>query len=421
MTKKKIVILGAGFAGLNAAKQLKSSDVDITLVDRTNHHLFQPLLYQVASAALSPSDIATPIREIFKGQENMTIIMSEAVRIDKEKQIVYLTHADPLSYDFLIVATGARHSYFGNDQWEPFAPGVKTLEDAQNIREHILSSFEIAERSHNRFEIQHYLNFVIVGAGPTGVEMAGAIAEIAYKTMLKDFSNIDVTKSRIYLLEAAPDVLPPFKPSLRNRARKDLESLGVIVMTGQKVVDINGDGVLTDSLFIPTKNVIWAAGNQAGALLKTLEVPLDRQGRVIVEPDLTVSGYPNLFVIGDAASAKDKKGNPLPGLAPVAIQQGRFVGQKIANNSNKVFRYFDKGSMATIGLYKAVASAGPLVMSGLFAWLAWCFIHVAYLVTFRNRLLVMVQWFYWLMTGKRGSRLITGALTEDAVEPPLPR
>lgn len=416
--RKKVLIIGSGFAGLNAAKQLKKAPVDITIIDRTNHHLFQPLLYQVASAALSPSDIATPIREIFKNQSNATVIMSEAVKIDKTNRTVHLTHCDPMTYDYLIVATGARHSYFGNDQWEAFAPGIKTLVDAQDIREHILSSFEMAERSHNRFEIQHYLNFVIVGAGPTGVEMAGAIAEIAYKTMLKDFSHIDVTKTRIYLVEAAPYVLPPFETSLRERAKKDLEKLGVIVLTNNKVVDINGDGVLTDSIFIPTKNVIWAAGNQASPLLKTLDVPLDRQGRVIVEEDLSVLGFPEIFVIGDAASVKDKKGNPLPAVAPAAIQEGRFVGKLIASDKRSAFKYFDKGSMATIGLHKAVVSTGPIKIKGYMAWLAWCFIHVAYLVNFRNRFLVMTQWLFWLITGRRGSRLITDALTEDATPHP---
>lgn len=416
--KKKVVIIGAGFAGINAAKKMKDAQVDITVVDRTNHHLFQPLLYQVASAALSPSDIATPIREILRKQDNATVIMSEAVSIDKEKQLVHLTHCDPLAYDFLIVATGARHSYFGKAEWEKFAPGIKTLEDAQNIREQILRSFEIAERSHDRFEIQHYLNFVIVGAGPTGVEMAGAIAEIAYKTMLKDFTHIDIKKSRIYLLEAAPDVLPPFHPTLRKKAREDLEKLGVIVLTNNKVVDINADGVLTDSLFIPTKNVIWGAGNEASPLLKSLNTPLDRQGRALVEPDLTIPGYPNIFVVGDAAAAKDKKGNIIPGLAPAAIQEGRYVGKIIAGSKRQPFRYFDKGSMATIGLYKAVAAAGPIKITGHLAWLAWCFVHVAYLITFRNRFLVMVQWLFWLLTGRRGSRIITGALTEDATPHP---
>lgn len=409
--RKKVVIIGAGFAGLNAAKKLKKADVHITIVDKTNHHLFQPLLYQVATTVLSPSDIATPIREIFKHQDNTTIIMSEVTNIDDK--LVYLTHCDPLPYDYLIVATGARHSYFGNDHWEPFAPGIKTLEDAQNIREHILRSFEIAERSHNRFEIQHYLNFVIVGAGPTGVEMAGAIAEISYKAMIKDFTHIDVSKARIYLLEAAPEVLPPFAPSLRKRAQQDLEKLGVIVMTNSKVIDINADGVLTDTLFIPTKNVIWAAGNQASPLLKTLNVPLDRQGRVIVEPDLSVPGRPNIFVIGDAA-AIDK----VPAVAPGAIQQGRHVAKIIASGKRSPFKYFDKGSMATIGVYKAVASAGPFKFKGLIAWLAWCFIHVAYLVTFRNRFVVMMQWFLCLISGKPGSRLITGTLTEDATPHP---
>ncbi len=416
--QQKVLIIGGGFAGINTAQKLKNAPVEITLIDRTNHHLFQPLLYQVATAALSSSDIATPLREIFRDQENVRIIMSEALSVDTEKQVVNLTYCDPVSYDYLVLATGAKHSYFGNEAWEKFAPGIKTLEDAQGIREHILRSFELAERSHNRFEIQHYLNFVMIGAGPTGVEMAGAIAEIAYKTMLKDFTQIDVKKSRIYLIEAAPDVLPTFEPALRQRAREDLEKLGVIVLTGHKVVDINDDGVLTDTLFIPTKNAIWCAGNEAGPLLKTLNVPLDRQGRVIVEEDLTAPGFPNIFAIGDAASVKDKKGRIIPGVAPAAIQEGCYVGKIIAGGKRKPFKYFDKGSMATIGLYKAVASAGPLKLTGFLAWLAWCFIHIAYLVTFRGRFLVMAQWLFWLISGKRGSRIITDSLTEDATPHP---
>ncbi|MCX6994912.1 MAG: NAD(P)/FAD-dependent oxidoreductase [Chlamydiae bacterium] len=411
--QQKVLIIGGGFAGINTAQKLKNAPVDITLVDRTNHHLFQPFLYQVASAALTSSDIATPLREIFRNQENVRIIMSEAVSIDTEKQIVTLTHCDPIPYDYLVLATGAKHSYFGNEIWEEFAPGLKTLEDAQAIREHILRSFEIAERSHNRFEIQHYLNFVMIGAGPTGVEMAGAIAEIAYKTMLKDFTQIDVKKSCIYLIEAASDVLPTFKPLLRQRAREDLEKLGVIVLTGHKVVDINSDGVLTDNLFIPTKNAIWCAGTEAGPLLKTLNVPLDRQGRIFAEEDLTVPGFPNIFVIGDAAAIKDNKGRIIPGVAPAAIQEGLYVGKIIAGGKRKPFKYFDKGSMATIGLYKAVASVGVLNFTGHLAWIAWCFIHIAYLVTFRSRFLVIVQWLFWLISGKRGSRIITGSLKED--------
>ncbi len=406
--RKRVVILGAGFGGLNAAQALKNAPVDITIIDRTNHHLFQPLLYQVASAALSPSDIAVPIREVVRDQENCTVLLSNAIAIHKKRQVVELEHADPIEYDYLIVATGARHSYFGHPRWESLAPGIKTLRDAQLIREHLLMSFEIAERTPKEKDVQPYLNFAIIGAGPTGVEMAGAIAEIAYKTLIREFTHIDIRKSCIYLIEAAPDVLPTFHPRLRRIARHDLEKLGVTVLTDTKVTNITEEGVETATGFIPTKNIVWAAGNEAGPLLKTLDTPLDRQGRVQVEPDLTVPGYSNLFVIGDAACVLEE-GHPLPAVAPAAIQQGRYVASIISGRrkNRKPFRYRDKGSMATIGLYKAVASAGPIAFGGLLAWLSWCFIHVAYLVTFRTRFLVMMQWFFWLITGKRSSRLIT--------------
>jgi NADH dehydrogenase len=411
---KKVVIIGAGFAGINAALSLKNMDLKVIVVDKTNHHLFQPLLYQVASASLSPSDIATPIREILRKQKNASVIMSEVVAIDKEKKMIHLAHADSIHFDYLVVAPGARHSYFNNIHWEESAPGIKTLQEAINLRDEILMSFEVAERISKKSEIEKYLNFVIIGAGPTGVELAGAIAEIAYKTMFKDFKHIDISQTKVFLIEAAPQILPGFDPKLSQKAKEDLEKLGVIVLTNTKVLDVNDDGVEAEGLCIPTKNAIWAAGNQASPLLKSLNVPLDRQGRVIVEKDLSISGSPDIFVIGDSAHVLGKNGKPLPAVATAAIQEGKYVANLIKNkNKNKTqkpFKYFDKGSMATIGVYKAIASVGPIKFSGLLAWLAWCFIHIAYLISFRSRVIVLTQWLLWLISGKRISRVITTTL-----------
>ncbi|MBU6446928.1 MAG: NAD(P)/FAD-dependent oxidoreductase, partial [Verrucomicrobia bacterium] len=353
MASTKVVILGGGFAGINAAKALGNSNYDVWMIDKTNHHLFQPLLYQVASAALSPGDIAIPIREILKPFPNVTVIMGEVVQIDKEKNLIILRNGDQIGYEFLIVALGARHSYFGNDQWEPFAPGLKTLVDALKIRERILMSFEKAERCDSISEARKFLNFVIIGGGPTGVEMAGAISEIAYQTMLQDFRRIDTTKTKIHLIEGSPHILPVYSEKLSRKAQQYLEQFGVNVITGKRVIGVSHEGVTIEGLFIPAENVVWAAGNQASPVLKTLGVPLDRQGRVNVEPDLTIPEHPEIFVLGDAACALDKKGKPLPALAPVAVQQGRYVAQilrrRIPKNARPPFIYFDKGSMATVG------------------------------------------------------------------------
>ena len=311
MIYTRVVIIGGGFGGLNAAKALRKANIDILLVDKKNHHLFQPLLYQVASAALSSTDIATPLREIFSRQKNTTVIMGTVKNINKEQQQLILENGDTVPYDHLIVATGATHSYFGNDQWAPLAPGLKTVVDALKIREKILISFEKAERLDSIQEAEKFLNFVIIGAGPTGVELAGAIAEIAHKTMFKNFRRINPGKSKIYLVEGASRVLPPFPEKLSIRARKDLEKMGVRVITGVMVTSITENGVQVGDDFIQARNIIWAAGNQASPLLKTLDTPLDRQGRAIVEPDMTIPGHPEIFVIGDAACSIGKNGNPL--------------------------------------------------------------------------------------------------------------
>ncbi|MBP7075164.1 MAG: NAD(P)/FAD-dependent oxidoreductase [Rhabdochlamydiaceae bacterium] len=420
MERNKVVIIGAGFGGLNVAKALNKTNLEILVIDKTNHHLFQPLLYQVASAALSPGEIGIPIREILRKQENTTVLMGDVTQIDKTNRQIVLANGERIKYNYLVVAVGARHSYFGNDAWEKYAPGLKTIKDALKIREDVLISFEKAERIDNPEMAAQYLNFVIIGGGPTGVEMAGAIAEIARKTLFKNFRRIKPEKSKIYLVEAGPHILPMYPTSLSDRAKKDLEKLGVEVLVGKKVTNITEEGVQVDNTFYPCKNVIWAAGNQASPLLKTLEVPLDRQGRVIVEPDLSILNHPEVFVIGDAACAMGKDKKPLPGVSPVAIQEGKYVSKIIKNQTpkdkRKPFKYFDKGSMATIGKAKAIAMIGKLKFTGLTAWLMWCFIHIVYLIGFRNRLTVMLEWILFYLTGHRGARLIY-----SSVEKSLPK
>lgn len=417
MGSTKVVILGGGFAGINAAKALGNTNFDVWIIDKTNHHLFQPLLYQVASAALSPGDIAIPIREILSPYKNITVLMGEVTEIDKENHQIVLKNGDRVGFEYLIVALGARHSYFGNDQWEPYAPGLKTLTDALKIRERILMSFEKAERCDSISEAKKYLNFVIIGGGPTGVEMAGAISEIAYQTMLKDFRRIDTTKTKIYLIEGSPHILPVYPEKLSLKAQKYLEQFKVNVMTGKRVTGVNKEGVTIEGLFIPAENVVWAAGNQASPVLKTLNVPLDRQGRAIVDKDLSIPDHPEIFVLGDASCGMDKKGKPLPALAPVAVQQGRYVAEilrkRLPKNSRPPFVYFDKGSMATIGKTKAIGMFGKIQFSGLFAWLGWCFIHILYLIGFRNRLVVLMQWLFSYFSSQRGARLINRSIDEE--------
>ncbi len=417
MALTRLLIIGSGFGGLNVARTLSKTPLDIILLDKTNHHLFQPLLYQVATAALSPGEIAYPTREIFRKQKNTMVIMGEAVAIDKEHKQVRLANGDLIGYDYLVIATGAKHSYFGNDQWEPFAPGLKTISDALKIRERILVSFEKAERLDRISEADKFLSFVVIGGGPTGVEMAGAIAEVAHTTLFENFRRIRPEKSKIYLIEALPHILPVYSEKLSEKAKADLEKLGVRVLTGKKVTQITEEGVQVDDLFIESRNVIWAAGNQASPLLQTLQVPLDRQGRVIVESDLTIPGHPEIFVIGDACQAKGKEGKPLPGIAPVAIQQGRYVAKIIKDNipSHKrlPFSYLDKGSMATIGKAKAIATIGKCEFSGFLAWLAWGFIHILYLIGFRNRIGVMLEWITVFISGQRGVRLIHGNIDKE--------
>ena len=421
MVYTKVVIVGGGFGGITAAKALKEQDLEILVIDKTNHHLFQPLLYQVATAALSSGTIAAPIREILRNQPSASVIMGDVRLVDKEKQEVILANGEKYHYDFLIIATGASHSYFGHKEWERFAPGLKTLEDAVRIREHILLAYEKAERCDSISEAEKYMRFVIIGGGPTGVEMAGAIAEIARQSLFRNFRKIKPELSKIYLIEGLAQVLPAYPPRLGAIAKRDLEKIGVKVLLNTKVTNITEEGVYIGDKFIATPNIIWAAGNVASPLMKSLDVPLDRQGRAFVLPDLSIPGFPNLFVIGDAAATADPKLGILPGIAPVAIQQGNYVAKIISKNisqqERKAFKYFDKGSMATIGKAKAVAMVGNLKFSGFLAWLAWCFIHILYLISFRNRMIVMMQWSFWYVTGKRNVRLIMQSVDEETFFP----
>lgn len=408
----RVVIIGGGFGGLEAAKALRKVDVRVTLLDRNNHHLFQPLLYQVATAALSPADIAEPLRHILRRQENAEVILGEAERIDVHRKKVVLADGE-LDYDYLIVAAGARHSYFGHDKWEKIAPGLKSLEDALEIRRRMLLAFEIAERTDDDDERRAAMTFVVVGAGPTGVEMAGAIAEIARVTLVKDFRHIDSKQARVILLDSAPRVLQMFDPELSESARRQLFDIGVEVRSLTLVEKLTADGVqLKGGEKIAARTIVWAAGNMASPLGESLGVPLDKQGRVIVNEDLSIPGHREVFVIGDQAHFAPGGGTPLPGLSPVAMQQGRHAARNIrallAGGWADKFEYFDKGTMATIGRNRAVADAGFMRFSGLPAWLAWLFVHIIFLVGFRNKLLVLINWTLAYVTYGRGARLITG-------------
>lgn len=405
---KRVVVIGGGFGGLNVVKSLKNAPVEIVLLDKSNHHLFQPLLYQVATAALTPADIAAPLREVLARQANVEVFMADVTSIDLKNRTVHTGVGESYSYDILVIASGASHSYFGRPEWKEIAPGLKTLKDAITIRDDVLWAFEQAERLNDPEEIKRYMRFVIVGAGPTGVELAGAIAEISRRTLLRNFRRIKPENAEIYLIEGRDKVLPAFPDSLCRKAKRDLEQLGVTVLTSTKVMNLQRGKVVLDQMTIEAETIIWAAGNEAAGFLKTLGTPLDPQGRVIVEKDLTVPGYPEVFVIGDAAKAVDEKGAPLPGIAPVAIQEGRYVGKLIKNGLKKrpPFRYFDKGILATIGKSKAVGVIRKMKVSGFFAWLLWSTVHVLYLVNFRSRIMVMFQWSIWYFTGRRTARLI---------------
>lgn len=400
-SRKKVVIVGGGFGGLTAAKALASNEVDVTLIDSTNHHLFQPLLYQVATAALSAGDIASPLRTIVQGKRNIRVVMDEAIGVDRQARTVQVRDGQ-LPFDVLILAPGSRHSYFGHDQWEKMAPGLKTLADALSIREHVLLSFERAAAARSTAEVQRYLRFAIVGGGPTGVELAGALAEIAKHSIMPDFPTLTPSDIRVILIEAGDCILAGFDEGLSSKAQAVLASLGVEVRLKTRVTDISEQGVYAGDTLIETANVIWAAGNEASPMLVTLGAPLDHQRRVCVEPDLSIPGDPFIFVIGDAARALDDKGHTLPALAPVAIQQGRYVarllGDRTAPASRAPFVYKDRGMLATIGKAHAVAQIGPFRTVGLLAWLLWSVVHIFFLIGFRNRLRVMFEWIWYYAT-----------------------
>jgi len=414
---KKVVIVGAGFGGLTAAKALSKFDIDITIIDKTNHHVFQPLLYQVATTALSPADISTTIRSVFSQNKNVKVLLGEVRSIDKENKKVFFNGSE-IEFDYLIIATGARHSYFGKNEWEKFAPGLKTINDALKIRERILLSLEAAEKENDPAKRQKYLNFLIIGGGPTGVELAGAISEIVNKNVLPDFRNIDANMTKVYLVEALPKILSTYPDKLSEHALQDLKDLQVEVFLGEKVTEINDKGVRVGDKFIESNNVLWAAGNEVSPLIKSLETETDRTGRAIVKDDLSLIENENIFVIGDAAAVKNEKGDYLPAIAPVAMQQGRYIAKVISKNfcgkERKKFKYNDRGTMATIGKAKAVGVVKGFKLSGLLAWLAWSFIHILYLIGFRNRLRVMVEWIWYYITNRPGIRLIV-KYTDDTL------
>jgi len=418
--RPRVVIIGAGFGGLAAAQRLARLPVQVTVVDRKNHHTFQPLLYQVATAGLSPGEIASPIRAILGGHDNIEVLLEEVIDFDLDhKQII--TRNETIPYDFLIVASGATHAYFGHEEWAPLAPGLKSIEDALEIRRRVLLAFELAERQENeRQQVAPQtggttvpLQFVVVGAGPTGVELAGTLAEIAHHAMNHEFRHIDPSQSRILLIEGGPRVLPAYSEELSRKAGAQLRRLGVEVRTSHTVTCIEPGAVWAGNEKILAPVILWAAGVAASPLGRKLAVPVDRAGRVFVNPDLSVPGHPQVFVIGDLAALKDENGKLLPGVAQVAIQQGDWVAKTVArdleNQPRRNFHYHDKGSLATIGRAAAVAQIGKFELSGYFAWLAWLLIHIFFLIGFRNRLLVMIQWAWSYLTYERGARLITGS------------
>jgi NADH dehydrogenase len=408
MSHKQVVIIGGGFGGLTAAQSLR--DADVWLIDRTNHHLFQPLLYQVATAALSPGDIAWPLRTIFRRRPHVRVVMDEVLSIDRAARVVRLRDSAPIAFDVLVVAPGSRHSYFGHDAWEESAPGLKTLADAAYLREKMLLAFEEAERRRIANGVQDRLTFVIVGGGPTAVELAGALAELGRKAMGPDFPHLRLDDLAILLVEGGARILPGFTPGLSTKAATALERKGVTIKLNSLVSEIRADGLVIGSEFVRSTNIIWAAGNKASQLLISLAVPQDGSGRIKVQRDLTIPGDPWIFVIGDAAHCADAGGDPLPGVAPVAVQQGRYVAMLIreetAPDQRRSFVYADRGMLATIGRAQAVAQIGLVRLSGLSAWLLWCVVHIFLLIEFRSRVRVMSEWVWYYLTFKPGARII---------------
>jgi NADH:ubiquinone reductase (H+-translocating) len=409
--RPRVVIIGGGFGGLAAARALKRAPVDVTLIDRTNHFTFQPLLYQVATAALAPSDITAPIRWILRRHKNTEVLMADVREIDPKRRVVRIdAELREIPYDYLVVAAGSRHAYFGHDEWEPYAPGLKAVEDASEIRRRFLLAFEKAEKSKDAREQQEYMTFVIVGGGPTGVELSGAMPFIARKALAPDFRRIDTRATRVILVEAGSRLLPTFPESLAAHAERDLKDLGVEVRLNSLVTKVEADGVCIGEEKIPARTAFWAAGNVASSLGKMLGGPIDRAGRIQVKPDLSAPEYPEIFVIGDQAYLV-QDGKMIPGVGPAAIQEGAFAGKNIlrevTHRPRQNFRYWNKGDLAVIGRSRAIADFGWLRVSGRLAWLLWLFVHIMYLVGFRNRLSVLLQWGYSYFTYDRGVRLIT--------------
>ena len=411
LNRPHVVILGGGFGGISAAKALRHAHVTVTVIDRTNHFTFQPLLYQVATAALAPSDITAPIRWVLRHQRNAEVLMADAREIDRKRQVVRIDdELTEIPYDYLIVATGSRHAYFGHNEWEPYAPGLKAIEDASEIRRRFLLAFENAEKTDDEKEREELLTFVIVGGGPTGVELAGAFPYIARKALAPEFRKVDTRRTRVILVEAGPRILPTFPESLAARARKDLEDLGVQVRVGSFVTGVDAEGVRIGSETIRARTAFWAAGNLASPLGSFMGVPLDRAGRISVNADLSVPGTPNVFIVGDLATLT-QDGRMIPGVGPAAIQEGRAAARNILRDlkrqPRKPFRYWNKGDLAVIGRSRAIADLGWIQFSGWFAWVFWLFVHIMYLVGFRNRLVVLIEWAYAYFTSQAGVRLIT--------------
>lgn len=418
MSRPRVVILGGGFAGLYLAKELAGRPVDVTLVDRTNHHLFQPMLYQIATAALSPGDIASPIRSILRRAGNIEVLLGEAAAIDRTARTVTLTDGSVIPFDYLAVATGARHSYFGRPDWEALAPGIKDLDDALEVRRRILLAFERAERETDPVARQKHLTFVVIGGGPTGVELAGTLAEIRRFALRRDFRRIDPRDATVMLLEGGSRLLPSYPEELSQKAKETLREMGVDVRTETFVTAIEPGFVTAADWRIPAATILWAAGNQASPILRDLDVPLDRQGRVIVEPDCSIPGDPKIFVLGDAAAHLHGK-EPVPAVCPAAIQMGQYAGRTVradlANKPRTPFRYWDKGQLAVIGRGRAVADIGRFETDGFVAWLLWIFVHIFFLIGFRNRVVVLFEWAWSFITFQRGARLITGVWEPGAL------
>jgi len=411
-----VVIVGGGFAGLNAAQALRGARAEVTLIDRRNFHLFQPLLYQVATAGLSPADIASPLRHVLRDQANCRVVLAEPSAVDLAKQHVLFEQGVAIGYNYLVLAAGATHSYFGHDDWEEIAPGLKTVEDATEIRRRILLAFESAEYEASEAARRAALTFAIVGGGPTGVELAGSIMEIAAKTVVRDFRNIDTTTTRVILFDGNDRLLPSFSPVSSERAKRTLEKMGVEVRLRAFVTNVTRDGIFIGEEFVAARSVFWAAGVRANPLGASLGVPMERSGQVIVQPDLSIPGHSRVFVVGDMASVMSE-GKRVPGVAPAAIQMGGYVGRlikaELAATSNaavprKPFVYWDKGSLATIGKAKAVAEISGFKLSGYFAWLIWAVVHITFLISFRNRLIVMFNWAWGWFFFSKSARLITG-------------